>query len=319
MIETYDLSKQFNDFKAVDGVTLTVKPGQILALLGQNGAGKTTTVRMLTALLNPTRGWARVNGYDVVKQASDVRASVGVLTEQHGLYVRMTGQEYLDFFGEVYRLDSSARETRSKYLLEYFGLSEAARKRVGEYSKGMRQKLALARALMHEPPVLLLDEPTSAMDPESARLVRDEIARLRSSQRTIVICTHNLAEAEALADIIAIIYRGRILLSGKLDGLKKQILGPVEYEVQLSQPWQIDGLTLPKGVALSASNGSRLRFRIERPQESNPLLLHQLAKIQAPVVTLQEVPRSLEQVYLKAMADAQALLDVRSMATAATI
>ena len=205
MIETNDLSKHFDGFKAVDGVTLTVKPGQILALLGQNGAGKTTTVRMLTALLNPTRGNAQVNGYDIVNQAADVRASVGVLTEQHGLYVRMTAREYLDFFGEVYRLDSSARETRKKYLLDYFGLSEVADKRVGEYSKGMRQKLALARALMHEPPVLLLDEPTSAMDPESARLVRDEIARLKSSQRTIVICTHNLADAEALADIIAII------------------------------------------------------------------------------------------------------------------
>jgi ABC-2 type transport system ATP-binding protein len=274
---------------------------------------------MLTALLNPTRGWAQVNGYDVVKQASDVRASVGVLTEQHGLYVRMTGREYLDFFGEVYRLDPVAREARGRYLLEYFGLSEAARKRVGEYSKGMRQKLALARALMHEPPVLLLDEPTSAMDPESARLVRDEIARLKSSQRTIVICTHNLAEAEALADIIAIIYHGRILLSGRLDDLKKQILGPIEYEVQLSRPWQIDGLTLPKGVILSENNGSRLRFRVERPQESNPLLLRQLAEIQAPVVTLQEVSRSLEQVYLKAMADAQAPLDVLPIATAAPI
>ena len=319
MIETNDLSKYFDDFKAVDGVTLTVKPGQILALLGQNGAGKTTTVRMLTALLNPTRGWAQVNGYDVVKQAEDVRASVGVLTEQHGLYVRMTAKEYLNFFGEVYRLNPAARETRINYLLEYFGLSEVADKRAGEYSKGMRQKLALARALMHEPPVLLLDEPTSAMDPESARLVRDEIGRLKSSQRTIVICTHNLAEAESLADIIAIIYRGRKLLSGTLDELKQQILGPVEYEAQLSQPWQVDGLTLPKGVTLSENNGSRLRFRVERPQESNPLLLRQLSDAQAPVVTLQEASRSLEQVYLKVMADAQAPLDIRPVATAATV
>jgi len=319
MIETNDLSKYFDDFKAVDGVTLTVKPGQILALLGQNGAGKTTTVRMLTALLNPTRGWAQVNGYDVVKQAADVRASVGVLTEQHGLYVRMTAKEYLNFFGEVYGQNPAARKTRINYLLEYFGLSEVADKRAGEYSKGMRQKLALARALMHEPPVLLLDEPTSAMDPESARLVRDEIGRLKSSQRTIVICTHNLAEAESLADIIAIIYRGRILLSGTLDELKQQILGPVEYEAQLSQPWQIDGLTLPMGVTLSENNGSRLRFRVERPQASNPLLLRQLSDAQAPVVTLQEVSRSLEQVYLKVMADAQAPLDIRPVATAATV
>jgi ABC-2 type transport system ATP-binding protein len=316
MIETYDLSKQFDAFKAVDGVTLTVKPGQILALLGQNGAGKTTTVRMLTALLSPSRGWARVNGYDVVKQAVDVRASVGVLTEQHGLYVRMTGHEYLDFFGEVYRLGPAVRERRIKYLLDYFGLAEVERKRVGEYSKGMRQKLALARALMHEPPVLLLDEPTSAMDPESARLVRDEISRLKSSQRTIVICTHNLAEAEALADIIAIIYRGRILLSGTLDDLKQQILGPVEYEARLSFPWQFDGLALPEGVSLSEYSGSSLKFRVEQPQETNPVLLRMLAEVDAPVMTLQEVPRSLEQVYLKAMADVQAPLADHPVATA---
>ena len=319
MIETHDLSKYFDEFKAVDGVTLTVKPGQILALLGQNGAGKTTTVRMLTALLNPTRGWARVNGFDVVSQAADVRASVGVLTEQHGLYVRMTGQEYLDFFGQVYRLDSGARVARNNYLLEYFGIADAAQKRIGEYSKGMRQKLALARALMHEPPVLLLDEPTSAMDPESARLVRDEIARLRSSQRTIVICTHNLAEAEALADIIAIIYRGRILISGTLDDLKQQVLGPVEYDAQLSQPWDADGLQFPAGVELTENNGSRLRFRVKRPQEINPLLLRQLSEARAPVVALQEVPRSLEQVYLKVMAEAQMPLTVSSVPTPARI
>jgi len=319
MIETNDLSKHFGDFKAVDGVTLTVQPGQILALLGQNGAGKTTTIRMLTALLNPTRGWARVNGYDVVGRSSDVRASVGVLTEQHGLYVRMTGAEYLDFFGQVYRLDPAARKARSNYLLEYFGLLEAANQRSGEYSKGMRQKLALARALMHEPAVLLLDEPTSAMDPESSRLVRDEIARLKSSQRTIVICTHNLAEAEALADRIAIIYRGRILLSGTLDELKDQILGPVEYETRLSRPWEINGLSLPKGVTLSEYNGSRLRFRVERPEEVNPLLLRLLSDMRAPVVTLQEVPRSLEQVYLKAMAEAQLPVDAQSLAIPVTL
>src|ERR671918_1291331 len=132
MIETNDLSKQFNnDFWAVDGVTLCVKPGQILALLGQNGAGKTTTVRMLTALLSPTRGWARVAGYDVTKKPQEVRANVGVLTEQHGLYMRMTGGEYLEFFGEVYGLDPQVRKRRSEYLLEYFGIAEAAGRRSG--------------------------------------------------------------------------------------------------------------------------------------------------------------------------------------------
>ncbi len=305
MIETNDLSKQFNDFWAVDGVALSVKPGQILALLGQNGAGKTTTVRMLTALLRPTRGWARVAGFNVVHQEHKVRASVGVLTEQHGLYARMTALEYLDFFSQIYHLDSGRRRKRSDYLLDYVGLTSSAARRIGEYSKGMRQKLALARALIHEPPVLLLDEPTSAMDPESARLVRDEIARLRSSQRTIVICTHNLAEAEALADIIAIIYKGRILMSGSLDELKDRVLGIAEFEAKLSSAWAGADLDLPQGVTLTARGESDLRFRIDRPRQVNPLLVRELTLKNAPLVAFQEVPRSLEQVYLKVMEQVQ--------------
>lgn len=307
MIETEDLSKQFNDFWAVDGVSLSVKSGQILALLGQNGAGKTTTVRMLTALLRPTRGQARVAGYDVAWQGRNVRASVGVLTEQHGLYMRMTGLEYLDFFGQVYRLDPDARRIRSDYLLDYFGLAEASSQRIGEYSKGMRQKLALARALMHEPPVLLLDEPTSAMDPESARLVRDEIARLRSSRRTIVICTHNLAEAEILADNIAIIYRGRILISGTLGELKRKVLGDPEYEVRFATPWRGDTPRFPAGATLIERRDSTLRFRTGNPEKTNPFLMNEFASQNAPLLAFQEVPRTLEQVYLKVMEDVQAL------------
>jgi ABC-2 type transport system ATP-binding protein len=309
MIEANDLSKQFNnDFWAVDGVTLAVQPGQILALLGQNGAGKTTTVRMLTALLSPTRGWARVAGYDVTRKPQAVRANVGVLTEQHGLYMRMTGEEYLDFFGEVYGLDPKARKTRSDYLMDYFGLAQAARRRSGEYSKGMKQKLALARALMHDPAVLLLDEPTSAMDPESARLVRDEIARLRSSQRTIIICTHNLAEAEALADTIAIIYRGKILLNGTLDELKRSVLGPVEYEAKFAQDFDAGDLDLPQGVILASRSATSLRFQVDAPQVVNPQLVQALTSRNARLVSFQEVPRKLEHVYLKTMADAQGVV-----------
>ncbi len=306
MIETNDLSKQFNnDFWAVNGVTLSVQPGKILALLGQNGAGKTTTVRMLTSLLTPTRGWARVAGYDVTQSPQEVRANVGVLTEQHGLYVRMTGDEYLDFFGKVYGLDPQARKSRSAYLLEYFGLAEAAHRRSGEYSKGMKQKLALARALLHDPSVLLLDEPTSAMDPESARLVRDEIARLKSTQRTIIICTHNLAEAESLADSIAIIYRGRILLNGTLDELKRRVLGPVEYEAKFACEFDAGELDLPQGVILAGRDSTSLRFQVESPQDANPTLVHALTSRNAPLVSFQEVPRKLEHVYLKTMAEAQ--------------
>lgn len=306
MIETHDLSKQFHDFMAVDGVNLTVREGEILALLGQNGAGKTTTVRMLTALLQPTRGWAKVAGYDVSKNGHDVRAAVGVLTEQHGLYMRMNAIEYLDFFGQVYGLSSSMRKSRSDNLLEYFGLAEAAKRRIGEYSKGMRQKLALARAMMHDPGVLLLDEPTSAMDPESARLVRDEIARLKSSSRTIVLCSHNLTEVEALADKIAVIYRGKILLQGTLDDLKQNVLGAPEYEIRFSEPWDADMVPLPHGVERLEKTATSFTVRVEAPQEVNSQILKALAKKSAPVMALQELPRTLEQVYLKVMADAKA-------------
>ncbi len=306
MIETIDLSKRFNDFWAVDGVNLTVKPGQILALLGQNGAGKTTTVRMLTALLSPTRGTAIVGGYDIRTQARHVREVVGVLTEQHGLYVRMTGSEYLDFFGQLHGLGRERRQSRADYLMEYFGLESAASHRIGEYSKGMRQKLALARALVHDPSVLLLDEPTSAMDPESARLVRNEISRLRSTQRTIVICTHNLAEAEALADSVAIIYKGRILRTGTLDELRLGALGIPEFEARFAAPWQAPDLVMPPGVSLTQRSDSSLRFSVEHPSEANPVLLQEFARRRAPLVAFQEVPHSLEEVYLRIMADAQA-------------
>ena len=302
MIQAEDLSKQFGDYWAVDGVHLDVRPGQVLALLGQNGAGKTTTVRMLTSVLIPTRGQARIAGYDVIRQPERVRAMVGVLTEQHGLYLRMTGEEYLDFFGRVYNLNTTARRKRSAELLEYFGLASAARQRIGEYSKGMRQKLALARTLIHEPPVLLLDEPTSAMDPESARLVRASISSLRSTNRTIIICTHNLVEAELLADQVAIIYRGRILVSGSVEELKGRLLGPALYEVRMRNGWRGGTLDLPPGVDLVTESETGACFRVADADESNPILLQRLMKRGDEIITMQEVPRTLEEVYLAAMA-----------------
>jgi ABC-2 type transport system ATP-binding protein len=302
MIQTEDLSKQFGETWAVDGVCLDVQPGQVLALLGQNGAGKTTTIRLLTSVLSPTRGWARITGFNVIQFPEKVRASVGVLTEQHGLYLRMTGLEYLDFFGKVYRIKAVERMKRSWKWMEYFGLTEVARNPIGQYSKGMRQKLALARALIHEPPVLLLDEPTSAMDPESAQLVRNAIASLCTEQRTIIICTHNLVEAEMLANIIAVIYRGRILISGFVEELKRSLLGPAEFEVRVRGEWPHEPLNLPVGVTPLKAGKSGPRFRVDDPEISNPVILKELMRLGAEVVALQELPRTLEQVYLAAMA-----------------
>ncbi len=299
MIEAAGLTKQFDDFVAVDSIDLSVREGEVLALLGPNGAGKTTTVRMLAAILKPTAGWARVAGYDTVRDARLVRQTIGLLTEFPGLYLRMRGLEYLDFFGQLQGLAPAQRMERSEQLLKRFELWEACNQRTGEYSKGMRQKLALVRAMLHDPQVLFLDEPTSAMDPHSARLVRDAIVELRRDRRTIVLCTHNLPEAEQLADRIAIIRRGRIVALGTPAELKNRLLGEPVLELRLAQ--SLDGLLpeLADLVTVETHGDNWLRYRTATPEAVNPRLLQRLAERGTPVVTLSEVPRSLEDVYLR--------------------
>ena len=301
MIVTQGLAKQFDEFWAVDGIDLHVAAGQLLALLGPNGAGKTTTVRMLTSVLRPTRGQARIAGFDVVEEPARVRASVGVLTEQAGLYGRMPAGEYLDFFGQLYGMDARERRSRANQLLEEFGLIDYQARRIAEYSKGMRQKLALARALIHNPPVLLLDEPTSAMDPESAHLVRNAIRDLRSASRAIIICTHNLAEAEELADQIAIIRKGRIIASGAPNDLKQRFLGPAVFEVRLAIALNGSEIPIPANIHLCERGTDWFRYQTASPLEANPVMLNNLLKRGLPVVGLYEIPRSLEQVYMNAI------------------
>ncbi|MBN1890962.1 MAG: ABC transporter ATP-binding protein [Thermoflexales bacterium] len=311
MIEAIELTKRFHNnvqssgqpFTAVDHLSLSVKAGEVLALLGPNGAGKTTTVRMLSAVLTPSGGRARVGGYDVVEQATQVRHVVGVLTEAPGLYLRMRALEYLDFFGRLYGLAPGARRARALQLIERFGMADSATRRLSEYSKGMRQKLALVRTMMHDPSVLLLDEPTSAMDPHSAKLVRDAIAEMRGDQRTIVICTHNLPEAEQLADRIAIIRRGQIIAHGSVDQLKADLLGAPLMELRLTG--SLNGLLadLQQQVKLIEHGDTWLRYRPDDAQHDNPRLVRWLAERGADVLTLSQVPRSLEAVYLKVVED----------------
>jgi len=299
MIELIGLTKKFDDFTAVDGMTLSVAPGEILALLGPNGAGKTTTVRMLAAILRPTAGQAFVAGYSVTERPQEVRRRIGLLTEHPGLYLRMRGGKYLDFFGRLMGMSADERTRRAEDLLARFGMSQAAGQRMGTYSKGMRQKMALVRAMLHDPAVLLLDEPTSAMDPHSAKMVRDAVLGLRHHQRAIVICTHNLAEAEALADRIAIIRRGRIIASGTSAELKMRLLGPPLMELRLAQP--TDGIVklVSDLVTVEEQGQDWLRYSTSDPHETNPLLLQKLAAHRLRVVTLSEMPRSLEDVYLQ--------------------
>jgi ABC-2 type transport system ATP-binding protein len=212
----------------------------------------------------------------------------------------MSAEEYLDFFGQVYRMQADKRRKRVDELLGQYGLEGDRKRKIGEYSKGMRQKLALARALFHNPPVLLMDEPTSAMDPESARLVRDAIHGLRSDNRAIIICTHNLTEAEELAGKIAIIHRGKIIITGDMEQLKTRLLGAPQFVVQVGT--SPNGLVddLPNEVTLIEHGADWFRYQTDKPLEINPLVIQSLVKKNIPVVGLSEVPRSLEMIYLHA-------------------
>jgi ABC-2 type transport system ATP-binding protein len=320
MIEIEGLTKTFDALVAVDDITLTVRPGEVLALLGPNGAGKTTTVRMLSAILKPTAGYARVAGYDVATQGDEVRRNVGMLTEAPGLYSRMTGREYLDFFGQLREIPTPERRKRIHELAEWFRMTPDANqraagnhkgaldRRLGEYSKGMAQKIALIRTLLHDPPVLLLDEPTSAMDPASARLVRDTIAQLRNdAHRAIILCTHNLPEAESLADRIAIIRQGRIVEQDATPALKARLLGPPLMEIRLAQASQngvvalIERTIASNGARVQDAGDSWVRYSTPDPAVTNPAVLQALAASGVAVMTLSEVTQSLEAVYLRAV------------------
>jgi ABC-2 type transport system ATP-binding protein len=231
---------------------------------------------------------------------------VGVLTEQHGLYERMKAMEYLDFFGRVYHLNAEERKRRTLELMERFDLSFALGKRLGEYSKGMKQKLALVRAMLHNPPVLLLDEPTSAMDPQSAKLVRDAIIDLQRDNRTFLITTHNLPEAQQLADRIAVIRRGRIIASGSFEDLSRRFAGDPLMELRVHG--ELNGLAKEVGDMVKVEEAGRnwLRYRVPDPETTNPALIRRITGLGVEIVTLAPLTQTLEEIYLQVVKEDEA-------------
>jgi len=215
------LTKRFGRFPAIEGLTFTCARGEVLGLLGPNGAGKTTTLRVLSTVLRPTCGTARVLGYDVVREAGKVRRSIGVLTEHSGLYGRLTPRELLWYFGRLYGLPDSLLAKRVSSLLEALDLGDAADRPAKGLSRGTRQKVALARALVHDPPVLLLDEPTFGLDLFAARQVREFIRQFREEGRAFLLSTHLMEEAERLCDRVAILNHGRLIALGTLEELRR--------------------------------------------------------------------------------------------------
>ena len=311
MIRTEALTKRFDGFVAVKGVHLSVRAGEILALLGPNGAGKTTTVRMLASILSPSSGAAWIDGHNTIEEPVKVRTIVGVLTEVPGLYGRMRAREYLRFFGQLHGLDRATCDRQSEQLMARFGMGDVWGLRLGEYSKGMRQKLALIRAMLHDPRALLLDEPTSAMDPHSAKIVRDSILSLRRQDRAIVICTHNLAEAEMIADRIAIIRRGEIVTTGTVAELTRELLGAPQLELRLAG--SVDGAASLIGdlVQIEEQGKDWIRYHTDHIDAVNPIVLERLTHAGHRVVTLSQVPRRLEEVYLRVVEKTSSAEEVR--------
>jgi ABC-2 type transport system ATP-binding protein len=211
-------------FTAVNGVDLQIERGEIFGLLGPNGAGKSTTIRMLCTLLEPTSGTAQVNGFDIVKQANDVRRSLGtVLAGERSIYWKLTGRENLEYFAALYHIPPALAKKRVEELLERMEIKDRANELVEKYSTGMRQRIAIAKALLARPPILLLDEPTLGLDPQAARRVRELIAELKQEGHTILLTTHYMEEADQLSDRIGIIDTGKVIALDTPEGLKRRI------------------------------------------------------------------------------------------------
>ena len=302
MIRATGLGRSFGPLWAIRDMDLEVFRGEVLGLLGPNGAGKTTTVRMLTALIEPTEGQASVDGLDVTEHPEAVRARVGILTETPGLYDKLSARANLDFFGRLYGLDASTRAARIERYLRLFSLWERRDDIAGTFSKGMKQKLAIARAILHEPAVVFLDEPTAALDPEAAYVVREAIESMRRSGRTIVLATHNLDEADRLCDRVAFV-RGGLLRIDSPAGLRGSLgvrgveigLAGVPADAVVVAARSVPGVT---GVEVS---DHRLIVAAQDPAAVTPGLVRAVVLAGADVSAVHEHATTLEQVYFDVM------------------
>ncbi|GAB4521475.1 MAG: ABC transporter ATP-binding protein [Anaerolineales bacterium] len=296
MISIQNLTKRFGDVLAVDRLELEIEAGEVFGFLGPNGAGKTTTVRMLTALIAPTSGSARLNGFVLGRENREIRQSVGLLTETPGVYENLSAIYNLRVYAALYGI--AAPEAQIQKYLSMLGLWERRNDPAGTFSKGMRQKLALARALLHEPRILFLDEPTAALDPEAARLVRDFIAGLRAEGRTIFLCTHNLAEAERLCDRVAV-FKTRLLAVDTPANLRRGALGRrvVFHLGRDARPLTPLLADLPFVEACEAHE-SKLVVTLADPESHNPEIVRLLVAQGVDIQFIGELRRSLEDVYL---------------------
>src|SRR5512139_1175810 len=301
MIRTESLSKTFGGNKkqsaihAVEDLTLDIKQGEVFGFLGPNGAGKTTTVRVLCALIGSTSGRAWVNNYEVGRQNQQVRASVGILTEQPGMYDRLSAEKNLTIYANLYEVKDVSGQVE-KYL-RMLGLWERRKDLAGSFSKGMKQKLAIARAILHEPATLFLDEPTAGLDPEASKLVRDFVEDLKTEGRTIFLCTHNLDEADRLCSQIGV-FKQRLIKVDTPSRMKTAVFGrQVEFRLKHAESSMVEMVRRFDFVKQATLEDKRLLVGLDNPEEFNPIIVKALVEAGLDVQFVSEVRHSLEDVY----------------------
>lgn len=300
LIETENLTRKFGDLTAVDNLTLNVDEGEVFGFLGPNGAGKTTTVRMLCCLISKSSGEARIGGYDIgrAENALRIRRMIGLVPDNVGLYESLTAYENLDYYGTLYDMTDSQRRERNEHFLRMLGLWEKRGSLVGTFSKGMKQKLAIARGLIHDPEVLFMDEPTANLDPEATKSVRDFIVSLKGEKKTIFLNTHNLDEAQRICDRIGIL-NTRLMAIGTPEELERLVRG----RRAVFQLREVSDTILNSLAKLQLRNltrdGNRLTIDVEDPEEDNPRVVDAIVAAGGSVVTVSVVGSTLEDAYLQ--------------------
>jgi ABC-2 type transport system ATP-binding protein len=303
MIHTENLTKKFGDRTAVEALTVDVREGEVFGFLGPNGAGKTTTVRMLTTLIGPTSGTATVNNFRVGQDDTAIRRCIGILTETPGMYDRLSAEKNLTIFANLYEV-ADVKGQVEKYL-RLLGLWDRRGDLVGNFSKGMKQKLAICRALLHEPALVFLDEPTSGLDPEAARLVRDFIEEIKAHGRTIFLCTHNLDEADRLCDRIGVMKQHLITVDTPTN-LRQKLYGrKVVFHLREADDALLARVRALPFVKEAQRVDQKLVLGLDDPETHNPVVVRLLVEAGADIQFVGELRHSLEDVYMSLVGAAE--------------
>ncbi|MCW4029390.1 MAG: ABC transporter ATP-binding protein [Candidatus Bathyarchaeota archaeon] len=299
MIETENLTKTFETTTAVNNLTLKIKEGEVFGFLGPNGAGKTTTIRMLCCLISKTSGNARIGDYEIGNKADTqkIRKITGLLPENVGLYEDLSAYKNLDFYGKIYKLPETQRQERIQRYLTMLGLWEKKDRPAGSFSKGMKQKLAIARALIHDPQVIFLDEPTANLDPEAAKTVREFILELKKEKRTIFINTHLLDEAQRICDRVGVL-KTNLLSEGTPEDLRMSLWG-TKTVIGLENINETIVAAVKRGQWKIEISGNKLIVSVSLPEKENPEILDAISKAGGRIQSVTQTTPTLEDVYLK--------------------